>query len=418
MSVRRDDETQSLGARPAAAAAPTPTPASNGTSAWAAEGWTLLAIAAVRWLRVQRPRLWWRVLVGGAALLGLAWLAIVPDKLTGLVPLYTLAFGALVPVVVAIAWWERIGARLPFIWDLPLALTCGLVAGVISALVLYSGWIELNVATWQGALGLAAIEELLKTLAVVYLLWSPRLRSVREGMRVGLAAALGFMLAQMALASYLAYHATVTLRPHAEEALFRAGIASMDHMLAFQLALQVLGEVIWTVTICAALWRERGEQRVRVTSGLVVVVVAVLVLHGAFNYVYANQWLDLRLGGAFLPLVNLLVAVVSFGLLRFFLVETHEREALGSLPETPLLPALGTYLADQRRRFVRWYGGVQAASAVARPKRRPNGAPPGPRPDNPGRGTPRPPQPMEPPDASGPTDPPGPRTPPSTEWLR
>src|SRR5579872_335911 len=226
MSLHRDNEFHSFVVRPATSTA---APAPGQAEATVGAGWTLLAVAAVRWLRAQRPLWWWRVLILGAALLGVAWLAIVPDKLTALAPFYALAFALLLPVVAVVAWWEREGKRTQLDWDLPLALLFGLAAGVISAFALYSGWLKLNLVTWQGALALAAGEELLKTLAVVYFLWSPRARGVREGLRVGLAVALGFTVAQMTLASYLAYHATVSALPRAEAVLFRAGIASMDH---------------------------------------------------------------------------------------------------------------------------------------------------------------------------------------------
>jgi len=368
-------------------------------------GWTLLAVAAVRWLRAQRPLWWWRVLILGAALLGVAWLAIVPDKLTALAPFYALAFALLLPVVAVVAWWEREGKRTQLDWDLPLALLFGLAAGVISAFALYSGWLKLNLVTWQGALALAAGEELLKTLAVVYFLWSPRARGVREGLRVGLAVALGFTVAQMTLASYLAYHATVSALPRAEAVLFRAGIASMDHMLAFQLALQLLGEAVWTAAICAAIWRERGGRRFQVTPGLVATIAVVLVLHGAFNYTYANQWVQLRLGGVFLPLVNVLLAGAGFALLRFFSVEAREREAVGSLPEAPLLPTLGAYLGERRGRLSRWNADVVAASRGATPGGQTTGAPSPSRATDPGQGAQRAPEPPEP------------RDPPNTEWL-
>ncbi|HLZ24323.1 MAG TPA: hypothetical protein VKQ30_19590 [Ktedonobacterales bacterium] len=395
MSLRRDNEFHSFVVRPDTTIAP-PTPGGAGTTASA--GWTQLAIAVARWARAQRTFWWWRVLILGSALLALAWLAIVPDTLSALVPVYTLAFAALLPAVAVVAWWEREGNLTTLNRDLPLALLCGLAAGVVSAFALYSGWLKLNVVTWQGALALAAGEELLKTLAVVYFLWSPRASGVRDGLRIGLAAALGFTLTQMALASYLVYRATVSAVPHAEALLFRSGIAALDHMLAFQLALQLLGEAVWTVTICAAIWRERGGRRFHLSPGLVVILLAVLVLHGAFNYTYANGWLQLRLGGVFLPLMNLLLAGIGFTLLRFFLAEEREQEALGALPPAALLPAFGAYLSERRRRMQRWYAGVVAESSGVTPARA----------SNTGQGSPRPPNPPEPPAS---------REPPNTEWL-
>lgn len=433
MSLRRDNEFHSFVVRPAtspAASAPGAPSATGSAEVTAGAGWTLLTITALRWLRAQRPLWWWRVLVGGAALLGVAWLAIVPDKLTALVPFYALAFALLLPVVAVVAWWEREGKYTQLNWDLPLALLGGLAAGAVAAFVLYSGWLKLSLVTWQGALALAAGEEALKTLAVVYFLWSPRARGVREGLRVGAAAALGFTLTQMALASYLVYHATVSATPHAEAALFRAGIASMDHMLAFQLVLQLLGEVVWTATICAAIWRERGERRFHLTPGLVGVLVVVLALHAGFNYAYQNGWVELRLGGAFLPLVNLLLAGVGLALLRFFIVEAREREALGSLPSLSLVPALATYLGERSQRVRHWYAGASAAAASqgepgARGGQQVTGAtaPAPARTSNPQRGAPRAPEPRrttEPPAPTWPTqptEPPEPRTPPNTEWL-
>ncbi|MGH2516631.1 MAG: hypothetical protein ACRDHP_13335, partial [Ktedonobacterales bacterium] len=311
-----------------------------------------------------------------------------------------------------VAWLERSEARAALNRDLPLAVVAGLAAGVVSAFALYSGWLKLNVGNWQGALALAAGEELLKTLAIVYFLWSPRARDIRDGVRIGLAAALGFVLAQMALASYLAYHVTVSVIPRAEPELFRAGVSNMDHMLAFQLALQLLGEALWTATICAAIWRERGGRRFRVTPGLVTVLVVVVVLHAAFNYVFANEWVQVHLGVAFLPVVNLLLAGVSFALLRFFLVEIREHEALGALPLSSLLPALGAYLGERREQAQRWYTDVAAAARDRNAGRQAAATPA--RTANPGRRPPQSAPHMEPPDL---TDPPEPREPTNTEWL-
>jgi hypothetical protein len=407
MSLRRDNEFHSFVVRPATSTATAPG-SGGAVEAPASTGWTLLAVAVVSWLRAQRPLWWWRVLVLGAALLGLAWLAIVPDKLTALVPFYALAFAALLPAVTIVAWWEQAGKRTELDWDLPLALLFGLVAGVVSAFALYSGWLKLNIITWQGALLLAACEELLKTLTVIYFLWSARARGAREGLRIGLAAALGFTVTQMALASYLAYHTTVSAVPHAEAILFRSGIANMDAMLAFQLALQALGEAVWTATICAAIWRERGGRRFHLTPGLAAVVVAVLALHAAFNYVFVNKWLQLRLGGAYLPLVNLLLAGIGLLLLRFFIVETREHEALGSLPPSPLLPALGAYLGERRGLLLRWNADVVAAARKREATGQQTTNVPAPTPKG-ERATSRKPEPLDPPDT---------RPPVNTEWLK
>ena len=395
MSLRRDNEFHSFVVRTASSAEPAhPSPEPTVT----ATGWTLLAIAGMRWLRAQRTRVWWRVLVVGVVVLGAAWLAMVSERLSWMVPIYALAFGALLPVTAAVAWLEQGTNSAEVDRDLLLAVLCGLVAGVASAFALYSGWLKLNILTWQGAAALAVGEELLKTLAVVYFLWSPRARGVREGIRIGVGAALGFTVTQMALASYLAFHATVSGAPQLAATLFRPGIANMDHMLAFQLALQALGEVVWTALICAAVWRERGGRRLGVTPGLIAIVLAVLVLHAVFNYTFLNGWLELRLGGVYLPLVSLVVAVASYGLLRFFVAEIHEQEALGALPPSSLLPALGTYAGERRGRMRRWYTGV-ATAAQGTPVTAPGTS------MKPGDAPPNPP---EPPESRSPTD---------TGWL-
>ncbi len=358
----------SLPVGPASAgAAPSVTAASDAASALpgaraasvppVASAWpwpTDLRAALGRWLPAQRPRLYWRVLAGGVVVLFLVWYLLLDKLQLGVVvPFYDLGFGLLLPAVVVLYWWEQGAPALAPRDALLTALAGGAVAGLVAALVFYDV-LNLGGNSLLDAIAVAVLMETLKVGAVAYLLRDARLRRELDGLILAFVAMLGFSALQTAAYSFITFLQTNNAGfglPGFSS--FRPALANMDSVLAYQLLSQLCGDWVWTATLCAAIWRERGAATFALTRGVGIAFGIVVVLHALWTYSLTNDWLKVYLPlRGYLPIFTLLVGLVGLLVLSFFLRESRERAALGPDAPTPppLEQALPAYFSGLGRR--------------------------------------------------------------------
>lgn len=323
------------------------------------------------WLRAQRPRMYWRALLGGIVALIALWALMRQSKIEALAPVFAALFGVLGPVAFLIYWRDRGLPR-----DLPrrhllLAAGIGAALGVVVPLLLY-GFFNVRVDQVPGALLVAVVDVVAIGVCAIPALRAGGPRRQRDGLLVGVAAGLGYTALYAITYGLVVFHETVTIPavkapakgharavppvihpPHAQ--LFQAGIANLYHVMAMQVQTQILVGVFWAAILCAAIWRERGSQPVTMTSGLALSVGLVLALHTLWIVSFAHHWLFVWLRipfdpyAPYLALVNLiLLAPLSILLLRFFLREARERDAGPTLPQAPLGAALAGYVREKR----------------------------------------------------------------------
>lgn len=345
---------------------PAPAPQTFATAAAPLVRWL------IGWLRSQRPRIYWRVLLGGIVALIALWALMRQSKIEALLPVFAVVFGALGPATFLVYWRDRGLPR-----DLPqrhLLLAAGIGAGlgIVVPLLLY-GAFDVRADQVPGALLVAVVDALAIGVCAIPALRDGGPRRQRDGLLVGVAAGLGYTMLYAITYGLIVFHETVTIPatkapakghprviapvvhpPHAQ--LFQAGIANLYHVMAIQAQTEILVGVVWAAILCAAIWRERGARPLTVTPGLVLTVALVLALHVLWLVSFAHHWLFVWLQIPFDPytpylaLVNLiLLAPLSVLLLRFFLREARERDGAGStLPQAPLGESLAGYLREKR----------------------------------------------------------------------
>ena len=346
---------------------PAPAPQTLATAAAPLVRWI------IGWLRAQRPRLYWRVLLGGIVALIVLWALMRQSKIEALLPVFAIVFGALGPATFLVYWRDRGLPR-----DLPqrhllLAAAVGAGLGIFVPLLLY-GAFNARADQVLGALLVAMVDVLAIGVSAIPALRDGGPRRQRDGLLVGVAAGLGYTALYAITYGLVIFHETVTIPvaktvaangrsrvappvvhpPHAQ--LFQAGIANLYHVMAIQVQTQILVGVVWAAILCAAIWRERGALPITPTSGLALTVALVLALHTLWLVSFAQHWLFIWLQipfdpyAPYLALVNLvLLAPLSVLLLRFFLREARERDATGpALPLAPLTVELAGYLREKR----------------------------------------------------------------------
>lgn len=327
----------------------------------------------IGWLRIQRRRMYWRVLAAGIVALIVLWALMRQSHVEALMPVFVVLFGLLGPLTFLVYWRDRGLPR-----DLPiryLLLVCaaGAVLGVVVQALLY-GAFHVRVDQLPGALLVGLVDTVAIGVCAIPALGATGPQRQRDGVLVGVAAGLGYTALQAITYGLVVFHETVTIptvkahaatghlsatpavihTPHA--ALFQAGIANLYHVMAIQVQTQVLVGVVWAAILCAALWRERDGATVTVTPGLALIVCCVLALHVLWILAFAHHWLFVWLQLPFDPytpyvaVVNLIILTpLSVVLLRFFLREAREHDASGSaLPRAPLGASLAGYLRELR----------------------------------------------------------------------
>jgi hypothetical protein len=345
----------------------------------------------IGWARVQRRRVYWRVLLGGVIALIVLWAVMKQSKVEALVPVFAVLFGLLGPLTFLAYWYDR---RMPR--DLPgrhllIAAAIGAGLGVVAPLLLY-GVFSVRSDQPLGALLVAAVDTLSIGLCAVYALRAGGPVRQRDGVLVGVAAGLGYTAARAITYGLIVFHQTVTVptvktpkttghahvvvppvvhAPHVD--LFLPGIANFYHVMAIEAQTQVFAGVIWAAILCAAIWRERGARPFVFTGGLALTIALVLALRTLWLLSFAHHWLFVWIQIPFDPytpylaLVNLVIlAPLGILLLRFFLREARDHDAAGpALPRAGLAESLVGYLREKRdntRSYFAALARVQSAS--------------------------------------------------------
>ncbi|MFI5272434.1 MAG: hypothetical protein ACHQ4H_05290 [Ktedonobacterales bacterium] len=307
-----------------------------------------------RWLKAQIPLLYWRVLVGGAIILYALWEILINADSSFLLGLYLLLLGSLFPTVFAIYWRERYGGWPLARESLLVAASLGVVAGLIVGFVVY-GWWNVGQDSLFGALLVVVLEEVGKLAPLAYFLRHPRFASERDGLVLGVAAALGFSAAETFAAGLAAFHLIVSdfggfMSPFA----FVAGAADATHIGFILVQTQVFATVAWTAILAAVLWRERGAQgQVVVNRNVVLAAGGVVVVHTLWVLGFAHAWLVAYLELPLWPYPIyfalfhlLLLAPLSYLALSFFVREARERANAPAGTTPPLDQALPAYARE------------------------------------------------------------------------
>lgn len=268
----------------------------------------------------QRRRVFWRVLLAGAVILG-AWAllatAVPQPQLTS----RFMVFGALfVPVLFVWFMTTEAGVEEP-----PAIVLVEVFAGV--ALVGNLAAVVLNSLLPFGAWGAGPIEEGVKFLAVVWLLRRRPYVSIMDGILFGAAAGMGFAASENLSYFFTAYShaglaAVLGALSHASlaaaQSLYdRAGTASLWQVFWLRSLLGPFMHGAWTAIIAGTAWREARAGRIRLDARLAVTFLLVAAMHSAW---------DLSRGVASLALMPVIVALDVLAL-RWLLVAAHRQEA-------------------------------------------------------------------------------------------
>jgi hypothetical protein len=108
--------------------------------------------------------------------------------------------------------------------------------------------------------------------------------------------------------------------------------------------LAIFGHGVWTAIVCAAIWRERGDQVFAVTRGVAIAFLIAVCLHGLWDLSIGQGWLPLTIGDATYPGFDLLiVGPLGLLILGFFLREALHQARVGPAALPPLDTALKAY---------------------------------------------------------------------------
>ncbi|MBV9282472.1 MAG: PrsW family intramembrane metalloprotease [Chloroflexi bacterium] len=256
---------------------------------------------------------------------------------TNLVPLVLLIGSAVVPVsFVRFCVDEGAFVDMP-IQVVGFTFVSGAVMGLLLAAILEP---EVVSGTGLGAwFAVGLVEESAKAAAVVWFLRNRSLRTELDGLVLGAAAGMGFAALETA-----GYGFTQFLKGWIDAGTsagtlqeFHSGVDAMTNVLIIRMALALFGHGVWTAITGAALWRERGDTIFRVTPGLVLAFALSVTLHSLWD-----ASLTLQTGPALLGIA--VVGITGLLLLRFFIQESVQRAALGSIAPPP--PPLGRALLD------------------------------------------------------------------------
>ncbi|MGW1075170.1 PrsW family intramembrane metalloprotease [Streptomyces sp. NPDC002537] len=218
-----------------------------------------------------RPGLWWRCLLGGAALWILAIVVTYTTQNTNLLPTLILLGSFLVPGCFTLWAHEKYGKVL----GAHLLISCfvvGGILGVLGASVLEYYLLHPSVLLF---VGVGLIEEAVKAAALMFVLRRyPQVRGLRAGLVLG--AAVGFGFAAFESSGY-AFNALLTLhglslRDLVETEILRGVLAPFGHGL-------------WTAILGAALLTDRRDGRFRFTGRVVATYVGVSLLHALWDSV-------------------------------------------------------------------------------------------------------------------------------------
>ncbi|HET9017880.1 MAG TPA: PrsW family glutamic-type intramembrane protease [Thermomicrobiaceae bacterium] len=312
-----------------------------------------------RWIARQRPLRYWKVFAVGLLAYVAAAQVLLSNGNPHLVPLVTLLASALVPVSFVVFCWEQ-GAFA----DIPpltvgLAFVSGSTLGLLMAAILEPALI--TGGGFPEALTVGIVEEAAKAAAVMWFLTRDRRNRELDGLVLGAAAGMGFAALETAgygFANFLDSFTAAAAAGYRFADAYTYGIAQMIAVLNTRMALAVFGHGVWTAIVCAAIWRERQNGQLRITSGVVLAFAISVGLHTLWDW-------DVTGTGY---VAYILIGAVGLLVLRFFLQESLERARLGpdAPPPAPLPVALPAYLIRVLRRIERPV--VQAVAYATAPQ--------------------------------------------------
>jgi protease PrsW len=307
-------------------------------------------------VRTQWSKRYWRVFLAGLiAYFGVSEVLRETGNLH-LVPLVMLLASALVPVVFVMFCWEQNAFA-----DMPLGVVGitflgGAVLGLTIAAVLEPLLLPPSAAAGEITLGAAlligVVEETAKVVPVLWFLRDRRVRSELDGLILGAAAGMGFAALETAgygFAAFLVGFANTLNEPGANVSLALAiGTRQMNVQLLLRMALAIFGHGVWTAIVCAALWRERRGNRVRLTLGVLVAFALAVTLHALWDWSPLAALVPAGAGQvvSVVAILGWFVVIGATGLtvLGALLHEALERAKRG--PEAPAPPPLVRTLAS------------------------------------------------------------------------
>lgn len=307
-------------------------------------------------VRTQWGKRYWRVFLAGlVAYFGVSEVLRETGNLH-LVPLVMLLASALVPVVFVMFCWEQNAFA-----DMPLGVVGitflgGAVLGLTIAAVLEPLLLPPEASAGEITLGAAlligVVEETAKVVPVLWFLRDRRVRSELDGLILGAAAGMGFAALETAgygFAAFLVGFTNTLNEPGANVDLALAmGTRQMDVQLLLRMALAIFGHGVWTAIVCAALWRERRGNRVRLTLGVLVAFALAVTLHAMWDWSPLAALVPAGAGQvvSLVAILGWFVVIGATGLtvLGALLHEALERAKRG--PDAPAPPPLVRTLAN------------------------------------------------------------------------
>jgi RsiW-degrading membrane proteinase PrsW (M82 family) len=304
----------------------------------------------LRWLKRQKGKRYWRVFLVGLAGYIAATIVLHNTDNPHLVPMALLIGSAVVPVAfVRFCVDEGAFADMP-VQVVGFTFISGAITGLLLAAILESNLaVDRSPGPWI-MVGLA--EESAKVAAVAWILFNKRLRSELDGLVIGAAAGMGFAALETAGYGFDAFLQGCVSAGCTNQTLltgFVGGIDAMQHSIILRMTLALFGHGVWTAIICAAIWRDRGKSVFRLTSGVVLAFGISVGLHFLWDW-GAAQVPD-NASDAEAVLAQLPIGLLGLFILRFFIRESLQRAALGSMapPPRPLPQALAEYFAHPIR---------------------------------------------------------------------
>jgi protease PrsW len=303
-------------------------------------GMSRAAAAIIFWLKQQRSKYYWKVLLAGIA----AWIlsgSIAASTSNLLAPPQVMLIGAsVVPLCVLIFWYEESGATVPLILLL-LAVTGGVTVGLSLGGLFDTSFASGSASLWDGIM-VGICEETAKAFVILLFLRSTRLTNSLHGLLIGVSVGAGF-----AIGETMGYAFYVFSQTSADGGDFGSALSLMNSALLDRGALAIFGHVTWAGIVGAAVWRERRGSTFNLTSGVALAFGIAVVMHGLWDGTNFLGWPIVSLGQLEFPLFDTLV-VGPLGLitLSFFVHEARRRARMATPPP---LPPLAGALKDYYR---------------------------------------------------------------------
>jgi protease PrsW len=266
--------------------------------------------------KVSRPfvsHAWVWILISGIVLFFIIEKVMVVTHNINFLPTIIMLGAFLVPVAFVTYVYERHPDR-DVIPVPPIAL-CFLWGGAIGVTI--AGLLEYEIRRELGVLpllGVGLVEEAAKLMVPVVIYWQGRYRSEFDGIVFGVASGMGF-----AALETMGYSLVSLI-------ISQGDIGILQETLLVRGLFSPAAHAAWTGIVCAILWRERERAGGRNAINLAVISAFVLavVLHtfwDTFQSLSGTTFLDF----AAIELLSFIVALTSFGLLVYRIMESRRR---------------------------------------------------------------------------------------------